>query len=44
MLYDRSPYIIGIDMRMIRECRHCGREFHDMNNAFCSDECAKEAS
>lgn len=44
MLYYRSPYVIGIGMRMIKECRHCGREYQGMNSAFCSDDCAKEAS
>jgi len=33
-----------LGMRMIKECRHCGREFQGMTNAFCSDECANEAS
>lgn len=33
-----------IGMRMIKECKHCGREFQDLSDAFCSEECAKEAS
>ena len=36
--------ILGTGLRMIKECRHCGREFQDQMSDFCSFKCAEEAS
>jgi len=32
------------NMRTIRECMHCGREFQSLKDEFCSFNCASEAS
>ena len=31
-------------MRLVRECKHCGREFESMKSDFCSYKCADEVS
>ena len=31
-------------MRSIRECRHCGREFYSMKDEFCSFDCVTQVS
>ncbi len=32
-------------MKMIKECLHCGREYHNTNSGdFCSFKCASEVS
>ena len=36
--------IIILQMRSLRECMHCGKEFESMKSDFCSDECTKEVS
>ncbi len=36
--------IWGTGLRLIKECRHCGREYQDQMSSFCSVECAEEAS
>ncbi len=34
----------GDTMRMIKECRHCGREFQGALEEFCSYRCVRETS
>ena len=34
----------SVSMKTIRECIHCGREFHSMKDEFCSNDCATQAS
>ena len=31
-------------MRSIRICRHCGKEFYDVYDVFCSYACASQSS
>ena len=31
-------------MKLIKECRHCGREYLSLSDPFCSSDCVKEAS
>lgn len=31
-------------MRLLKECRHCGREFQDAASEFCSFRCEQETS
>ena len=31
-------------MRAIRVCRHCGEEFYDTRDVFCSYRCASQSS
>jgi hypothetical protein len=44
-MIDLLWYKVLLDnVRTIRECRHCSREFYSMKDEFCSNDCVTQTS